>query len=193
MPIRFRTDPDGRIAVPYGFVDKTASTAFPSRLVPAPSQDGETWVYREVTDIRVVERWVPLAQEVADTVSVPILWLLAMVYAESRGNPAAEAKDGGWGLLQITHESLKVGYTKTQVFDPKTNLTIGARLLKKHAAFSQELPELASCFNAGGAGYGRPHPSEASPWGFRETTGHISRVVAANNAVVQMLKEGVCK
>lgn len=201
--IRYRTDPDGRIAVPYADASRTGSTHYPNRIVPAPLLDSdqppeegrvsEAWVYREVTDITILERWLNLTENVADHRDMPQAWLLAFIYAESRGDPKAEAPDGGWGLMQITHPSLKAGLTKAEVFQPASNVAIGANVILEHAKVSQELPVLASCYNAGGASWGVPHKSDQSPWGYRETAGYISRVVAANNAAVMWLKEGVCR
>lgn len=201
-PIRYRTDPDGRVAVPYADASRTGSTHYPNRLVPAPQvayselrgdPPTEAWVYREVMDITILERWLALTENIAANRFMLQAWLLAVIYAESRGDPKAEAPDGGWGLMQITHPSLKAGRTKAEVFQPAINVGIGADTLLKHAKVSQELPVLASCYNAGGASWGVPHKSDQSPWGYRETVGYISRVVAANNAAVMWLKEGVCR
>lgn len=150
-------------------------------------------VVREAVDVACVMRWLNMADEISRRTFVPTAWILAMVYAESRGNEHAEASDGGWGLMQITHASLKQGMTKQQVMDPYTNMLIGARVVAKHAVkVGIGLPGVSSCYNAGGAGYGVPHLSEQSPWGMRETPGHISRVVAASNVLFRIIKEGVC-
>lgn len=198
LPIRYKTLPDGRVAVLEQDVAKTSSTAFPSRVVAPPALaeddpgDGMEWRIREVSDLRVVFRWLDLVERVAREKNVPAAWILAMVYAESRGDEKAEAKDGGWGLMQITHPSLKAGRTKDQVFDPYTNLSIGAGVIASHARFTQDIAALASCYNAGGKAFGQPHASLESVWGMRETKGHISRVVAANNAAWSWLSEGIC-
>jgi len=193
-PIRWRQIEDGTVATTKEDALRTAHGSFPSRLIDAPSDVDYpgSWVVREVTDMECALRWLELAQEVANKTFVPVAWIMAMIYAESRGNEKAEAADGGWGLLQITHPSLKAGYSKEQVFDPRTNLTIGARLIARNASKGIGIPGIASCYNAGGIALGSPHPSKESPWGMRETKGHISRVVAASNTMFRMLKEGVC-
>lgn len=152
--------------------------------------------YYKATDVRVVERWVDLAERVAREQSVPVAWILAMIYAESRGDEKAEAPDGGWGLMQITHDSFKRGRTKEQVFEPYTNLTLGAGAVARYIRANPDiynLPEAASCYNAGARPGYRPWPSDVSPWFMRETKGHISRVVAANNGIVAMLKDAACR
>lgn len=194
-PIRWRQIEDGTVATSKEDALRTAHGSFPSRLIEAPADLDYpgSWVIREVTDIECVMRWLELAQEVASKTFVPVAWIMAMIYAESRGNEKAEAGDGGWGLLQITHPSLKAGYSKEQVFDPKTNMMIGARLIARHASkIGIGIPGISSCYNAGGAAYGVPHASKESPWGMRETPGHISRVVAASNAMFRVLDGGVC-
>lgn len=152
--------------------------------------------YQMAKDVQVVAKWVDLAERVSKEQSVPVAWILAMVYAESRGDEKAEAPDGGWGLMQITHDSFKRGRTKEQVFEPYTNLTLGAGAVARYIRANPDtynLPEAASCYNAGAQPGYRPWPSDVSPWGMRETKGHISRVVAANNGIVTMLKDAVCR
>jgi soluble lytic murein transglycosylase-like protein len=194
-PITWRHIEDGCVAVLKSDVDRTSHGSFPSRVIAVPpdkERPGE-WVLREVTDPECVFRWMELAERVHKITWVPVAWILAMIYAESRGDESAEASDGGWGLMQITHPSLKAGLTKEQVFDPYTNVLIGARLAAKHASnVNIGLPGVASCYNAGGKGFGVPHDSKESPWGMRETKGHISRVVAASNALFRRIKAGTC-
>lgn len=192
-PISWTQCPDGRIAVSKADLPRTTHGSFPSTVVqvdPVPPSPEPLFV-REVSDIQCVLPWLGLADTVSKRLHVPVEWILGMVYAESRGDPKAEAPDGGWGLMQITHPSFKSGLTKEQVFDPETNLLIGAGIIARHAARGAGLPVLASCYNAGGRALGVAHRS-AGPWGMRETPGHISRVVAACNALFRIIKEGTC-
>lgn len=199
LPAKATVGPDGRI----GFRDlkdlqRTIAVGYPTRLTLKKYNEGteaEFGIYLfEVFDIRVVEKWVSLAERVASEKSVPREWILAMIYAESRGDENAESSDGGWGLMQITNAAFKKGRTKEQVFDPYTNVSLGAGAISSYMRKNPEanLYEAASIFNAGGSPAFRPHPSDKSPWGIRETTGHISRVVAANNALVRYFEEAVC-
>jgi len=193
--IQWRQVEDGTVATSKEDALRTAHGSFPSRLIEVPNDPDRpgSWVVREVTDIECVVRWLGVAQEVANRTFVPVAWILGMVYAESRGDPHAEANDGGWGLMQITHPSFKRGLSKEQVFYPYTNLMIGAKIVASHARkVGIGIPGIASCYNAGGSALGVPWPSIESPWGMRETPGHISRVVAASNAMFRALREGVC-
>lgn len=193
MPLIYRTDPDLRVAIMSACpeIQRVKTGAYPNRFELASTDEtGNAWVYHEVLDLRVVDKWWPLAAKVSAEVGIPMSWILACIYTESRGNPKAEASDGGWGLMQITHESLKAGLTREQVFDPEVNIGIGARVLHKHArvAGMDHLPKIASGYNAGAQSYGVPWPSTVSPWGFRETKGHIARFIAAHNAAVSAIK-----
>ncbi len=201
MAISYATLPDGRIGLyKEEDVELTRRPSFPSKFfirgyLIDPDKDDQFYVV-EAIDVRIVDRWFDLARDVAKEKNVPHMWILAMIYAESRGNPSAEAPDGGWGLMQITHPGLKKGYTKAQVFEPETNLRIGAGVVASYLRANPEtnsLPEAASIYNAGGTPKYRPHPSEVSPWGMRETAGHISRVVAANNGLISFYEAGVCR
>ena len=192
--------PDGRI----GFRDlkdlqRSVGSGYPTRMSLKKYNEGtdaEFGLYLvEVTDIRIVEQCVSLAERVAREKSVPREWILAVIYAESRGDEKAESSDGGWGLMQITNAAFKKGRTKEQVFDPYTNVSLGSGIISAYMRRNPEanLYEAASIFNAGGSPAFRPHPSDKSPWGIRETTGHISRVVAANNALVRYFEEAACR
>lgn len=142
---------------------------------------------------RPVLRWMKEAEAACAPHNLPLFWVLGMIYTESGGNENARAPDGGLGLLQITHPSLRKGLTDQQVLEPGRNLRIGCELIARHARSTQDLPTLASLFNAGAAGPGKAHPSEASPWGMRETPGHIERVVRASNTFLGMIEAGVCR
>ncbi len=137
-----------------------------------------------------VMRWRDLAAPEARDFGVPLHWILGMVFAESAGDPSAVSADGGYGLLQLTHPSLFEGHPKADTLkSPALNLHLGtkhlARIVKTLGA-KADLPRAASAFNAGMASSG-PHPSAASPWGMRETKGHVSRVVSAANSALKEL------
>lgn len=137
-----------------------------------------------------VMRWRDRAEPEARAFGVPLHWVLALVYAESSGDPMAVSADGGYGLLQLTHPSVFEGHPKQSTLtDPGLNLRLGVKLMArliKALGPSADLPRLASGYNAG-LGSGGPHPSTRSPWGMRETKGHISRTVAAGNTALREL------
>lgn len=126
---------------------------------------------------RVIARWEMLCNDTGDRFGVSRGWLLAMVWRESGGNPRAFNPDGGRGLLQITSAALKAGRTDEQLFDPGTNVGIGARYVADlMRRYGRDFPRVAAAFNAGSV-----RESERNPWGMVQTTGHVSAEVAALN------------
>jgi hypothetical protein len=136
-------------------------------------------------------RWLDVARRMGAIYRVPWYWILGMIYRESGGNPAAIAPDGGLGLMQITSTAAKAGHTDQEVLDPATNVQLGARLIAAQRRAGDTIVEAASKFNAGAEGTGAPHPSSVSPWGYRETAGHISAVVAAANYALRSLGSAI--
>ena len=122
---------------------------------------------------------------------LPLSWALGMVYAESRGDESALAPDGGVGLTQITHPSLKGNRTVAELLDPETNLTIGLGFFYRIASKDPLLPRAAATYNAGGVypqdTYSRS--TVANPWKMRCSLGYIDRVVAAANAAERWLRD----
>jgi soluble lytic murein transglycosylase-like protein len=171
----WRTDSSGIIYV-------TSAIGEPERM---PTLAGKL---ATLFDSRVM-RWAELAFTAGQPYEVATGDLLAMAFRESGGNANARNAEvpPGIGLTQITNTSLYQGLTQAQVLDPLTNLRIAAKFLHYLASHcpAAGLPELASMYNAGAVpGPGntlRPHPSSLSPWGYRETAGHITAEVAARN------------
>ena len=97
--------------------------------------------------------------------------------------------------MQLTHPSVFGGYAKELTLsDPDLNISLGVTLMGKlRRSVGYDLPKLASGYNAGLAGGGVPHHSASSPWGIRETRGHIERCVRASNTAVRILKEPLVK
>lgn len=146
----------------------------------------------KIFDTKVL-RWAPLALDNAARTGVPAYITLAMIHRESRGNPDVISFDHGLGLMQITSNSLKRGLTDAEVLIPENNVAIGTDFLKKlMAGVGADVPKLASMFNAGATVDANkrpaPWPSTVSPWGFRETKGHITEEVAAANTAIDRLR-----
>lgn len=142
-------------------------------LSPPEQQKFKTAVY---------DRWGPIAVREEERTGVPWQWTLAFIYRESGGNPTVVSADGGYGLMQITSKALFQGHDpKETLSDPALNIRLGVDFMSR--LISQvgfDFPKVSSCFNAGCGAKG-PHPSEVSPWGYRETKGHISSEVRALN------------
>lgn len=140
---------------------------------------------RKVLNDKVLP-WTDLAAVEADRTGVPLSWILAMVWRESQGNPNVKTADGGYGLLGLTHSSVFQGHAKQETIDnPALNLKLGTDVIAaiiKRAGFL--FPKVSSIYNAGGNA--EPHPSSASPWGYRESPGHITSEVKAVNTLEEL-------
>jgi len=126
-----------------------------------------------------VLQWRDLAEQSAAKHDVPLPWVLAVIYSESQGFAEARSSAGAVGLMQIMTSVHPI--TEAQALDPAQNIDMGTSLLGDSIRLGYELPEAASRYNAGSLAGGDPHPSSASPWGMRENTGYIDRVVRAHN------------
>ena len=166
------TAPDGKVSVNVG---DGGSASFISL---GPSQAA-------VVDA-VMARWEPLCAKHSVRTGVPKSWLLAMIYRESGGNPRIRNNHDdppGLGLMQITATALYRGLTQEQVLDPDTNIRIGSNLVASLRKIVDDLPAVASMYNAGGTAKG-PHVSSIDPFGYVCTTGHIEAVVRASNYII---------
>ena len=138
-----------------------------------------------------VLRWLPSVTRHCAAHGVPVHWALGFIKAESNGDPKVVSPDHGYGLMQITSPSLFRGIPPTATLaDPDINISIGVQLmgsLRRRVGF--DLPKLASGYNAGLPASNIPYPSTRSPWGMRETTGHIERAVRASNTAFALLEE----
>ena len=83
--------------------------------------------------------WTATAQPIAASYGVPLPLVLAIVQAESGGdpnavatNPADLARGGSYGLMQMSYDTaLSLGYSGTPqgMLDPATNLDLGTHYL----------------------------------------------------------------
>lgn len=175
----WKTDPDGTVRV-----DKGDGNGFVA--IALPGADSAT---------TRTEQWVSLAEKYAALYHVPLSWVLAVIYAESGGDPMAGSSDDlGAGLMQLTLSVYHLSRTEAQ--DPETSIRLGTQTLGQAKAKGYDLPAVASLYNAGGGTTGTPHPNAADPWGYVETTpsipysGYIEKVVAANNYFVKRFPAG---
>jgi hypothetical protein len=143
--------------------------------------------HRSLLRSNVLERWGRAATEAARVYGVPVHWVLGVIHRESGGNPGAKSSDGGYGLMQLTSAAAKQGHSGEELLaDPELNIRLGVRLMRAVMREGDSLVEVASKYNAGGSRDLRPHPSQTSPWGYRETAGHITGVVTAANTAIEL-------
>ena len=84
----------------------------------------------------VTERIVGAAHQAALEVGLDPLLVLAVISIESRFNPVAESVMGAKGLMQIIpkyhYEKLRAAGGEDAVFDPESNIHVGARILQEY-------------------------------------------------------------
>jgi hypothetical protein len=82
------------------------------------------------------ERMVSAAYRAASEVGLDPLLVLAVISVESRFNPIAESGMGAKGLMQIIPrfhlDKLRAAGGEDAVFDPESNIHIGARILQEY-------------------------------------------------------------
>jgi soluble lytic murein transglycosylase-like protein len=82
------------------------------------------------------ERMVAAAHRAAHEVGLDPLLVLAVISIESRFNPIAESVMGAKGLMQIIPkyhlDKLRAAGGEDVVFDPESNIHIGARILQEY-------------------------------------------------------------
>jgi soluble lytic murein transglycosylase-like protein len=152
-------------------------------------------------DAKVLEaiegKWGAICRAAAAKHGLPDGWLQAHIYRESGGNARAFRQERdqngvaimrqgrpltGIGLLQITSPELKSHWRDEQLYDPATNLDIGAAYMATLAKrYDFDFPKVAAAYNAGSV-----RVSSANPWGMVQTTGHVSSEVAALNTWLGM-------
>ena len=84
----------------------------------------------------ITERMVAAAHRAADEVGLDPLLVLAVIAVESRFNPIAESGMGAKGLMQIIPrfhlDKLRAAGGEDAVFDPESNILVGARILQEY-------------------------------------------------------------
>lgn len=192
----------------------------PGGWIEVDRHDGAGYVVPVLSDspgMRSIEErvlgWRQLAEDKADKYDVPVSWILAIITAESAGDPSAE----NWccaGLMAIFYRVHNK--TREEMLDPEKNVDYGTSLLGRSRAAGLDLPAVASIHVAGArieGGQLRPHRGtctaakgihpdypEGSPFGYCEhmlpktapdgAVGYIDRVVRANNTYLTLL-EGI--
>jgi soluble lytic murein transglycosylase-like protein len=80
---------------------------------------------------------VTIAHSAGQQIGLDPLLIIAMIAVESRFNPIAESVMGAKGLMQIipkfhADKFREIGGEQYAVFDPETNIVVGARILKEY-------------------------------------------------------------
>jgi soluble lytic murein transglycosylase-like protein len=141
----FRSQVFARI-LPFTLFSRDAAEAPQERAArPAPRVDPNEGRYRVLSEF-VAKRyrvsqdvtldWVKFAHEAGHTLSLDPLLIIAVIAIESRFNPIAESDVGAKGLMQVIPkyhtEKLEEFGGEHAVFDPRTNILVGSRILKEY-------------------------------------------------------------
>jgi soluble lytic murein transglycosylase-like protein len=100
------------------------------------------------------ERMVTAAHRAAREVGLDPLLVLAVISIESRFNPIAESSMGAKGLMQIIPkyhlDKLRAAGGEDAVFDPESNIHIGARILQEYVHRTGTLEAGLQYYNGAG-------------------------------------------
>ena len=117
---------------------EASAPAAPAAAVPDATQQAliDHVSRRFLVAAAITERMVAAAHRAADEVGLDPLLLLAVVAVESRFNPIAESGMGAKGLMQIIPrfhlDKLRAAGGEDAVFDPESNILVGARILQEY-------------------------------------------------------------
>jgi len=115
-----------------------------------------------------------VSREAAAT-KVPSRLILAVIRAESGGDPSAISRAGAQGLMQLM-PATALQYGITDPFDPESNVAAGTRYLRDLLArYHGDLRLALAAYNAGPGVVDAAHGVPTFP----ETRSYISRVTAA--------------
>jgi soluble lytic murein transglycosylase-like protein len=111
----------------------------------------------------ITERMVAAAHRAAEEVGLDPLLVLAVIAVESRFNPIAESGMGAKGLMQIIPkyhlDKLRAAGGEDAVFDPESNIHVGARILQEYVyrtgTLEAGLQFYNGAFRDGSAAYAR--------------------------------------
>lgn len=107
---------------------------------------------------------IALATLVANREGVPVDLFKGLIETESAWNPGARSKVGAVGLTQVMPSTARgLGWDgNSDLYDPMTNLTLGARYLKQMLAiFNGDWGKAAAAYNHGP---GVPGPGSKGTW-----------------------------
>jgi soluble lytic murein transglycosylase-like protein len=130
--------PDVPVAIAACTPPEAAAPTAPEGAEPDLAQQAliEHVSRRFLVAAAVTERMVATAYRAAAEVGLDPLLVLAVIAVESRFNPIAESGMGAKGLMQIIPrfhlDKLRAAGGEDAVFDPESNILVGARILQEY-------------------------------------------------------------
>lgn len=116
----------------------------------------------------------PVINEAARAADIDRALLMAVIDVESGGNPQAVSPKGATGLMQLMPRTGQ-RHGASDLFDPRQNVSAGARYLKALTRQFGELPLALAAYNAG-EGAVQKYGGQIPP--YAETTNYVPKVIA---------------
>lgn len=126
-------------------------------------------------DDTVLREYVSLVDAYASEHSVDVLWVLAMIWQESRFSPSAISKSGAVGLMQIMPKTGEwLGVKRGQLRNPEVNIEAGVRYLSDLiSSFGDDLRLATIAYNQGITNVKR---GKYRTWYYTDVEGHYTRM-----------------
>lgn len=138
------------------------------------------------------KHWGGIVRRAAARHGVPASYLIALMAVETglwARDPERQASltssAGARGLMQIMPGNARMfgGYDKAELFEPRVNVDVGARIVSRFMDDGHDLPALSALYNSGGLcspGRNRYNLRTASVGG----VSYVDHAIAWNNAAV---------
>lgn len=121
-------------------------------------------------------KWSTIVDKYARQYHVPPKLVLAVIDAESDGNPRARSKVGAMGLMQLMPATARgLGFSSAKLYDPDTNIHAGVKYLSQLLEhYHGDVRKAVAAYNAGQGAvdkYGGVPP-------YKETRNYVRKVLA---------------
>ncbi len=103
-------------------------------------------------DTLVQDKYIGYVHEIADQYGICPELIMAVIEAESAGDPDAVSSSGCIGLMQIKPQFAEERMDKlgvTDLYDPYSNILVGVDILAELAEKYDDLPTVLMCYNEG--------------------------------------------
>ena len=158
----------------YMDVPATAIVGVEAFMEPVPADNPRAVMQAKVGDVAGI------VQQSGETHNLNVALLMAVIHAESAGNPHARSRSGARGLMQLMPgTAIELGVTDS--FSPEANVNGGSAYLDRLLTRYHENIALAlAAYNAGPAAVDRYHGMPP----YRETQRYVAKVIRDWNNLV---------
>jgi hypothetical protein len=130
-----------------------------------------------------VKSFAPLIKQWASAYGVPDSLIAGIVMRESMGNQFIVSKDHGYGLMQLTDDSLKEGHSNEELLqNASLNIQLGTKFVASlWQKYGGNPIHVLTSYNAGSPRCGGKVPN---PWNLVNTQDYVGGVIALTNGAV---------